>query len=125
WPEPLTPDTDPWVAAITPDECTGESMPYEEYATALTTDPGMPDRSYEIVGPAESEDAEATVTVLRRWLACADTGNIPKVRSNYTSEHIFFQDFTADNAPYRADLDRTRAETERQWTLWADETDLY
>lgn len=125
WPTPLTPEEAPWIAAITPDQCTSEPMSYEEYAKAKTTDPGMPDRSYGIVGPATPEEAQEAVTVLRGWLACGDTGNESYVRPFYTDEFIFFQDFTVDNAPYRDDLDRTRAEVERQWTIWAEQTDLF
>lgn len=124
WPEPLTPDEAPWITAISPEECTVEPMSYEEYATAKTTDPGPPQGSYEIIGVPEPAGAQAVVTVLRAWLACADTNNISAIRAYSTNDFIFFSDFTADNAPYRAELDRRRADAQRQWSQWARTNDL-
>jgi hypothetical protein len=126
WPEPLTPEEAPWVAAIEPEECDIEPLPYEDYAKAVTTDPGgIPDRSYEIVGPADPEDSQAAVGVLRGWMACGDLSNADQVRAYSTSDLLFFQNYTTDNAAYQEEIDRVRAEVEQQWTLWAIEQDLY
>lgn len=126
WPEPLTPETAPWVAAITPDECDIEPMPYEDYAKAVTTDPGgIPDRSYEIVGPAAPDDAQAAVKVLRGWKACGDLDDADRIRAYVTTDFLFFLNFTSGNSPYREEMDRIRADVERRWTLWANDTGLF
>jgi hypothetical protein len=125
WLEPLTPEEAPWTAAISPDECAAEPMSYEEYATLKTTDPGPPQGSYEIIGVPDRADAEAVVTVLRAWLACSDTHDVATIRAYHTSEYIFFSDFTVDNVPYRDELDRRRADADREWTRWARTSDLY
>lgn len=126
WPQPLSPETDPWVAAIEPEECDIEPMPYEEYAEAVTTDPGgIPERSYEIVGPADPGDAQAAVDAVRGWMACGDLGYIDRVRAYSTTDFLFFLNFTAVNATYREELDVMRDNVVRQWSLWAQETALY
>jgi hypothetical protein len=125
WPEPLTPDEAPWIAPISPDECAAEPLTWEAYATAKTTDPGPPQGSYEIVGVPDPADAQAVVTVLRAWIACADRNDTFALRAYYTDEFIFFSDFTMDNAPYRDELDRRRAEANRLWSRWATDIDLY
>jgi hypothetical protein len=122
WPEPLSPEKAPWIASISPEECTAEPMPYTEFDEARTTDPGPPDGSYEIVGVPEPEVAQEVVRVLRGWLACGDLGQTTRIRSYYTDELLFFSVFSA---PYRNELDQWRAEAQREWTVWAHEIGLY
>jgi hypothetical protein len=122
WPEPLSPEEAPWIASISPEECTAEPMPYTDYAAAKTTDPGPPDGSYEIVGVPDPADAQEVVTTLRGWLACGDLGQTTRIRSYYTDELLFFSDFSA---PYREELEKWRADAQREWTAWAHEIGLY
>jgi hypothetical protein len=122
WPEPLSPEEAPWIASISPEECTAEPLPYSEYTEATSTDPGPPDGSYEIVGVPEPDVAQEVVTTLRGWLACGDLGQTTRIRSYYTDRLLFYSDFSA---PYRNELDQWRAEAQQEWTTWAHDTGLY
>ncbi len=122
WPEPLSPGEAPWIAAISPEECTAEPLPYSDYAEAKTTDPGPPDGSYEIVGVPDPEDAQAVVTTLRGWLACGDLGHTTRIRAYYTAEFLFYSDISIDNAPYQEDVDQWRADAQREWAAWTRDT---
>lgn len=127
WPEPLTPDEAPWIAMISPDECTAEPLPYSAYTEAKTTNPGPPTGSWEIVGVPDPEDAQEVVVVLRSWLACGDAGDRGQIHSFYSDEYLFYllSDFSIDNAPYREELDQHLLEAQQQWTRWASDIGLY
>lgn len=125
WPDPLNPVDDPWVAAILPEECTAEPMPYEEFAAAKTTDPGPPTGSFEVVGVPNAEDAEAVVKTLRGWTACYETGNPGKIRAYVTDEYLFFSDVSVDNQKYQGVLEARIVESGRAFTEWARITDYF
>lgn len=124
-PEPLTAEDAPWIEAISPNECNAEPMSDREYVDAMYTDPGPLERSYEIVSPADSEDAEAAVTVLRAHQACTNGDMRAEDRSYYTDAALFYlnaADATPDTwSAYR----KTRMEIGRQWSEWANEQGIY
>ncbi len=110
WPTPLSPEEAPWIAAITPDECTAEPMSQEEYAKAITTDPdGILDHSYEVVGPAEREVAAEAVATTRGLEACMNAGQLPQARAYQTTDNLFFNSgSTTSNAPYSEEIIKSR-----------------
>lgn len=124
-PEPLTVEDAPWIAAITPEECDAPPLSAEEYAEAVYTDPGPLERSYDIVGPADSADAEAAVTVLRAHQACTDTGMRAEDRSYFTSAGLFYLNAADANPDTWSDYRQSRLEIGRRWSAWAHEHGIY
>jgi hypothetical protein len=124
-PEPLTVEDAPWIAAITAAECDAEPMSNHDYAEAKHTDPGPLERSYDIVGPADSADAEAAVAVLRAHQACTDAGMRAEDRSYYTSAGLFNLNVADANPDTWSDYKKTRMEIGRQWSAWANEQGIY
>lgn len=126
WQDPLSPDEDPWIATIAPEECAAEPLSFEDYAAFTTTDPGPPEGSYEVVGAPDAADAEMVTNVARAWEACRILSDTDRMRSYVTPEYIFFYSgSTVENAPYQEMVADRRSEASRSFTLWAADSGFY
>lgn len=89
-------DEDEWLAWVTPEECTAEPMTTEEYAEIMREEPDISGRSYEVVGPADAETAEAVASAARAHEACGLFGTYQQERALQTDGYVFFRQFSAN-----------------------------
>lgn len=89
-------DEEEWLTWVTPEECTAEPMTTEEYAEIMREEPDISGRSYEVVGPADAETAEAVANAARAHEACGLFGTYQQERALQTDGYIFFRQFSAN-----------------------------
>jgi hypothetical protein len=107
WPEPLTPDEAPWVAAISPEEYSRDSLSQDSYAAIMTTVPDLSARSPFVIGPAEPSLALEATLVTRSYVAC---GNDIRSRAYESPTRLFYASATVDNRDTIDAYARQRAE---------------
>jgi len=88
--------TEDWLTWVRPEECTVEPMTATEYRDIMREEPDISGRSYDVVGPADSETANAVVTAARAHEACLNFGTYDQVRALESQAFVFYRSVSID-----------------------------